>query len=147
VSDLLDNTVRGRRSAENTNWKKLREVYPIIGDVRGKGLLLAFELVSDRETMRPAAEGGERISGVWWNLPMNGALILLRAPLAERRGRRSLPGLSADDHHKGADRRSPAGAERQPGRVGQRFTFVSVITLRRQPRAKKAGHPFRVTGL
>ena len=27
--------------------------YPFIGDVRGKGLLLAFELVSDRETMQP----------------------------------------------------------------------------------------------
>ncbi len=27
--------------------------YPIIGDVRGKGLLLAFELVSDRETLKP----------------------------------------------------------------------------------------------
>lgn len=27
--------------------------YPFIGDVRGKGLLLAFELVSDRETMTP----------------------------------------------------------------------------------------------
>jgi 4-aminobutyrate aminotransferase-like enzyme len=27
--------------------------YEFIGDVRGKGLLLAFELVSDRETMAP----------------------------------------------------------------------------------------------
>ncbi len=27
--------------------------YPFIGDVRGKGLLLAFELVSDRQTMAP----------------------------------------------------------------------------------------------
>jgi len=27
--------------------------YPFIGDVRGKGLLLAFELVSDQETMKP----------------------------------------------------------------------------------------------
>ncbi len=27
--------------------------YPFIGDVRGKGLLLAFEMVSDRETMEP----------------------------------------------------------------------------------------------
>ncbi len=29
--------------------------YPFIGDVRGKGLLLAFELVADRETMAPLA--------------------------------------------------------------------------------------------
>ena len=27
--------------------------YPFIGDVRGKGLLLAFETVADRETMEP----------------------------------------------------------------------------------------------
>ena len=33
--------------------EKLKDIYPFIGDVRGKGLLLAFELVSDRETMRP----------------------------------------------------------------------------------------------
>lgn len=32
---------------------KLMQRYPFIGDVRGKGLLLAFELVSDRETMTP----------------------------------------------------------------------------------------------
>jgi adenosylmethionine-8-amino-7-oxononanoate aminotransferase len=32
---------------------KLMERYPFIGDVRGKGLLLAFELVSDRQTMEP----------------------------------------------------------------------------------------------
>ncbi|OCW58026.1 aspartate aminotransferase family protein [Hoeflea olei] len=31
----------------------LMDRYPFIGDVRGKGLLLAFELVSDRETMAP----------------------------------------------------------------------------------------------
>jgi adenosylmethionine-8-amino-7-oxononanoate aminotransferase len=29
--------------------------YPFIGDVRGKGLLLAFELVADRESMQPLA--------------------------------------------------------------------------------------------
>lgn len=33
--------------------KKLQNRYPFIGDVRGKGLLTAFELVSDRETMEP----------------------------------------------------------------------------------------------
>ena len=31
----------------------LMDTYPFIGDVRGKGLLLAFELVSDRDTMTP----------------------------------------------------------------------------------------------
>lgn len=31
----------------------LMERYPFIGDVRGKGLLLAFELVADRDTMAP----------------------------------------------------------------------------------------------
>ncbi len=33
--------------------KALMNRYPFIGDVRGKGLLLAFELVSDRVTMAP----------------------------------------------------------------------------------------------
>lgn len=35
----------------------LMKRFPFIGDVRGKGLLLAFELVSDRETMAPLPGG------------------------------------------------------------------------------------------
>ncbi|MEX0957515.1 MAG: aspartate aminotransferase family protein [Rhizobiaceae bacterium] len=35
----------------------LKARYPFIGDVRGKGLLLAFELVADAETMTPLAKG------------------------------------------------------------------------------------------
>ncbi|MCK0207405.1 aspartate aminotransferase family protein [Starkeya koreensis] len=35
----------------------LMACYPFIGDVRGKGLLLAFELVADRETMEPLPTG------------------------------------------------------------------------------------------
>jgi 4-aminobutyrate aminotransferase-like enzyme len=31
----------------------LKQRYPFIGDVRGEGLLLAFELVADRATMAP----------------------------------------------------------------------------------------------
>lgn len=33
--------------------RMLAKRYPFIGDVRGKGLLLAAEFVSDRETMEP----------------------------------------------------------------------------------------------
>ncbi len=36
-----------------SNLSGLMQKYPFIGDVRGKGLLLAFETVSDRETMTP----------------------------------------------------------------------------------------------
>jgi 4-aminobutyrate aminotransferase-like enzyme len=33
--------------------ERLMQRYPFIGDVRGKGLMLAFELVADRRTMQP----------------------------------------------------------------------------------------------
>ncbi len=33
--------------------EELMQRFPWIGDVRGKGLLLAFELVADRQTMAP----------------------------------------------------------------------------------------------
>jgi 4-aminobutyrate aminotransferase-like enzyme len=33
---------------------ELKDKYPIIGDVRGMGLLQAMELVEDRETKKPA---------------------------------------------------------------------------------------------
>ncbi|MBK5267625.1 MAG: aminotransferase class III-fold pyridoxal phosphate-dependent enzyme, partial [Acidimicrobiia bacterium] len=35
----------------------LMDRYPFIGDVRGKGLLLAFELVADRQSMEPLPAG------------------------------------------------------------------------------------------
>lgn len=50
--DLCANAERmgARLKAELTG---LKARYPFVGDVRGKGLLLAFELVADRETMAP----------------------------------------------------------------------------------------------
>jgi adenosylmethionine-8-amino-7-oxononanoate aminotransferase len=44
-------TQTGRRLKQEL--QRLAQRYPFIGDVRGKGLLLAFEIVSDRVTMEP----------------------------------------------------------------------------------------------
>jgi adenosylmethionine-8-amino-7-oxononanoate aminotransferase len=45
----------GDKLAENL--RSLMQKYTIIGDVRGKGLLAAFELMSDRATKEPLPKG------------------------------------------------------------------------------------------
>lgn len=50
--DLIDRaTTAGERL--KARLENLMQRFPFIGDVRGKGLLLAFELVADRRTMQP----------------------------------------------------------------------------------------------
>ena len=57
INEVLDNDLIGNAARQGDRLKtaltELMERYPFIGDVRGKGLLLAFELVADRETMDP----------------------------------------------------------------------------------------------
>jgi adenosylmethionine-8-amino-7-oxononanoate aminotransferase len=50
--DLLE-AAQDRGERLKARLQALMQRFPFIGDVRGKGLLLAFELVADRETMAP----------------------------------------------------------------------------------------------
>jgi len=52
AQNLLANTVHIGRLLKHA-LEQLKDEFEFIGDVRGKGLLLAFELVADRETMQP----------------------------------------------------------------------------------------------
>lgn len=57
INEVLDNDLIGNAARQGDRLKtaltELMKRYPFIGDVRGKGLLHAFELVADRETMEP----------------------------------------------------------------------------------------------
>jgi len=66
VMDCIEQDGLMERAAElgeifMTGLKELQAKHDIIGDVRGRGLFLGFELVKDRETKEPAAEEAARI--------------------------------------------------------------------------------------
>lgn len=57
VREVIDQDLVARAAIQGQRLKQqlrqLMQRYPFIGDVRGEGLLLAFELVADRTTMQP----------------------------------------------------------------------------------------------
>lgn len=57
TQEILENDLMAKATEVGALLKQelegLMADYPVIGDVRGKGLLLAFELVASRETMQP----------------------------------------------------------------------------------------------
>jgi 4-aminobutyrate aminotransferase-like enzyme len=63
----------------------MKERHPIVGDVRGRGLLLAVDLVKDRDSREPFAEAGKRVyekafsKGLAW-IPA-GNILRLAPPL------------------------------------------------------------------
>jgi 4-aminobutyrate aminotransferase-like enzyme len=53
-SEKVGNYFRGKLD-------ELQQKYPVIGDVRGKGLMLGLELVKNRETKEPAPEATSQL--------------------------------------------------------------------------------------
>ena len=58
--ELMENATKVG-AALTTGLEELKSRHPLIGDVRGKGLLLAIELVRDRATKEPAPEECEAL--------------------------------------------------------------------------------------
>lgn len=57
---LVENAARiGAEALERL--KQIKTRHPIVGDVRGKGLMLGVELVSDRASKTPAADAAEKV--------------------------------------------------------------------------------------
>ncbi|MFZ5969877.1 MAG: 4-aminobutyrate--2-oxoglutarate transaminase [Bacillota bacterium] len=56
-----------------SRFNEMKEMYDIIGDVRGRGAMIALELVKDRETKEPAKDETKKIVDKCWK---NGLVIL-----------------------------------------------------------------------
>ena len=116
--DLIGNTAR-MGALLKSRLEGLMERYPFIGDVRGKGLLLAFELVSDKESMTPLPKEHNAYLRLVELAYERGLIIYSRRTRGGIEGG-SLPRLSADDRHRGPDRRDYGPAGRQPRCAGPR---------------------------
>jgi len=82
--NILDNVNRVGRTMMN-KLEEMKSTHPLVGDVRGKGLLLAIDLVQNRETREPHIDAGKLVyeeafkRGVAW-IPA-GNILRLAPPL------------------------------------------------------------------
>ena len=98
--DLMGNAARigDHLKAELTG---LMARYPFIGDVRGRGLLLAFELVSDRDTMAPLPVSDNAYIRLVEHAYERGLIIYSRRTRGGREGDHFLvcpPMIATEDH-------------------------------------------------
>jgi len=81
---LLENTTR-QGTYFLKRLKELQQKYPIIGDVRGKGLMIGVEFVKDQETKEPAIDETKQINTKCFKrglaLIVNEATIRIAPPL------------------------------------------------------------------
>ena len=87
-----------------TGLRDLQQRHPVIGDVRGRGLFLGFELVHDRETLEPAADVAarlvDRMKSRGFLLSTDGPLenvLKIKPPLVVSRGQIAAMLESVDD--------------------------------------------------
>ena len=52
---------------------KLRDKYEIVGDVRGKGLMIGMEMVTDKESRTPLP--AEKMNNIWERIKNYGVII------------------------------------------------------------------------
>ncbi|MGH7226002.1 MAG: aspartate aminotransferase family protein, partial [Gemmataceae bacterium] len=107
---LVDNAA-GRGTELLTRFRRLQEKYPLIGDVRGRGLMIGLELVRDRESKEPAVAEAKAlrsalrqrgvlvgVGGIWANV------LRIQPPLS----------ITADECVRAADHIDAALAELHP---------------------------------
>jgi taurine-pyruvate aminotransferase len=95
--NLIENTqAMGVRMLDNL--RALQDKHAVIGDVRGKGLFLGAELVSDRTSREPAEE--KRVHAVVADCMGQGIIIGANQPLASRLQQHAVFQPGADCHRR-----------------------------------------------
>jgi 2,2-dialkylglycine decarboxylase (pyruvate) len=90
IAALVEDNLPAKAREIGAYWRaKLTDLYdrhPIVGDIRGRGLLQGIELVQSRETREPAFEAGRRIeaecirNGLLFSVRRNGSVLRFVPP-------------------------------------------------------------------